>query len=81
MTSHFLLHGIWDGGDGSGGGDYNDNEEGSDGSLDGGDSSASGDGSSSVIPTFSEKVGVVPDMSEKEPVQGRRKLFLSGQAS
>ena len=57
-----------DGGDGSGGGDYNDNEEGSDGSLDGGDSSASGDGSSSVIPTFSEKVGVVPDMSEKEPV-------------
>jgi len=31
-----------DGGDGSGGGDYSDNGEGSEGSLDGGDGSASG---------------------------------------
>ena len=35
-----------------------------------------GDGSSSVIQTFSEKVGVVPDMSEKEPVDYYQ-LFIS----
>ena len=68
--------GIWDGGDGSGGGDYSDVGEGSDGSLDGGDGSASGDGNSRVIPTFSQKVGVVPDMSEKEPVDYYQ-LFIS----
>ena len=64
-----------DGGDDSGGGS-GDNGEGSDGSLDDGEGRASGDGSSSVIPTFSEKVGVVPDMSEKEPVDYCQ-LFIS----
>ena len=83
---------IMDGEDGSGGGDHIDDGEGSSGSAGsgvssdddgGGDSSNdNGDGDSSSddgggsIPTFAEKVGVVPDMSGKEPVDYYQ-LFIS----
>ena len=67
---------VGDGGDGTDGGegpndDGNGNDNDSNSSDDDGD-----DSNSSTIPTFSENVGVVPDMSGKEPVDYYR-LFIS----
>ena len=67
---------VGDGGDGTDGGegpndDGNGNDNDSNSSNDDGD-----DSNSSTIPTFSENVGVVPDMSGKEPVDYYR-LFIS----
>ena len=67
---------VGDGGDGTDGGegpndDGNGNDNDSNSSDDDGD-----DSNSSTIPTFSKNVGVVPDMSGKEPVDYYR-LFIS----